>query len=100
MIARFITWLFGDLSKALIGIPSVYLDAWLYMMAAVFIFWQGYLAGEEAYKYTNPYFLFWLKGIIGGVTSGVVALKMFRSDAWSKYMQDGGGKTTNNTQQK
>ena len=87
MIARFINWFFGDVASVMVSVKPVYLDAFLYTVAAMFIFWQGFLGGEEAYKYVNPYVLFWFKGIVGGLTAGVIALKMFRSDSYAKHVE-------------
>lgn len=88
MVARFLKWFFGDVAAVAVNIKPVYLDAFLYTVAAVFIFLQGYFSGEEAYKYVNPYFLYWFKAFIGSLTAGAVALKMFRSDSFSKHERD------------
>lgn len=54
-------------------------DGILYVTLGVFVFLQGYFSSEEAYKYVNPFLLFWLKGTVGGIAAGAGALKMYRS---------------------
>jgi hypothetical protein len=57
-----------------------YTDATLYVSVAVFVFLQGVLSSEEAYKYCNPYLLFWCKAVVGSCAAGAGARKMYRSD--------------------
>ncbi len=59
-------------------------DAILYTSTALFIFTQGYFTGDDAYKYVNPYVLFWLKYIIGGLAASSAALKMYRSTSFAE----------------
>lgn len=54
-------------------------DGVLYVTLGVFVFLQGYFSSEEAYKYVNPFMLFWLKAFVGGIAAGAGALKMYRS---------------------
>lgn len=59
------------------------LDAILYTSTALFIFSQGYFTGDDAYKYVNPYVLFWLKYIIGGLAACSAGLKAYRSTSFA-----------------
>ena len=63
-------------------------DATLYVAVAVFVFLQGVLSGEEAYKYANPTLLFWLKATVGACGAGAGALKMYRSGQPDKPESD------------
>lgn len=71
MIGKLVTWLIGD-------IKDKHIDYVLVASVALFIFWQGYLTSDEAYKYVNPYLLFWTKGLVGGVAAMATGLKALR----------------------
>jgi len=38
---------------------------------------QAALGGEEAYKYVNPYILFWSKSILGPLANGMLLIKAY-----------------------
>lgn len=57
----------------------MWIDGALYACVAFFTFGQNFLTSDEAYKYLNPYFLFWLKFTFGGIGQIALALKLFRS---------------------
>lgn len=76
MIARFIKWFIGDVSSVT---PSQ-LDGFLLTTAAIFLFQQGMLSSEDAYKYLNAYCLYAAKFIVGSLAAGAMALKTFRSN--------------------
>lgn len=61
----------------------MWIDGVLYTSTALFIFSQGYFTGDDAYKYVNPYVLFWIKYIIGSFASCSAALKMYRSTSFA-----------------
>ena len=71
MIGRFVTWLVGD-------IKDKHIDYVLVASVSLFIFWQGYLTSDEAYKYCNAYLLFWIKGLVGGIAAMATGLKALR----------------------
>lgn len=74
MIARFIKWILGDLD----AVTPAQLDGFLLTMCAIFVFQQGMLSSEEAYKYHNPTVLYHLKFFVGSLAAGAMALKTFR----------------------
>ena len=67
-------------------IKPVHIDGALYVAIAVFLAVQSYFTSEEAYKYVNPYAIFWIKGICAVVGAGAGALKMFRSRTYSDHV--------------
>lgn len=69
------------------SVPTVFTDGILYGFIAMFVFMQGFLSGEESYKYVNPHFLFWLKFSIGSIAAFLGAIKMFRSNSFSEYLK-------------
>jgi hypothetical protein len=81
MIARFINYISG-------GITPAQLDGALYIMIAVCGAVQTFFSSDEAYKYINPYILFYIKCGAGIVLAAVGALKMFRSTTYSDHLKD------------
>ena len=69
-------------------IRTDHIDAVLYAGIGVFTALQLGLSDESAYKYVNPYILFWLKWIIGGISAGFLGLKTYRSTAFAKHMDE------------
>lgn len=80
MIAKFIQW-------SINGITPTQLDGTLYVLIAVFGAIQTFFSSDDAYKYVNPYILFWIKGASGFALAGVSALKMFRSTAYADQVK-------------
>lgn len=66
-MAKFFRWICNDPTS----------DGLVYMLLGGIIFAQGYLSGEEAYKYVNPYLLFWTKCLLGSVGGSLGGLKSF-----------------------
>lgn len=85
MIGKAVTWLVGDIKEK-------HIDYVLVASVSLFIFWQGYLTSDEAYKYVNPYVLFWTKGLVGGVAAMATGLKALRMNTKNE------SKTNENTQ--
>lgn len=59
------------------------IDAWLVFWCAILIFQQGFLSNDDAFKYVNVHFLFWMKFFVGSMAAGCLALKSFRSRTYS-----------------
>lgn len=81
-------------------LPSpVIIDGVLYVCIVTFAFIQSYFTSDEAYKYINPYVLFWVKFGTGllGVIAG--ALKMFRSTSYSDHLKQQGLDNNGNKEQ-
>jgi hypothetical protein len=64
-------------------IKPVHIDGVLYVAIAMFLAVQSYFTSEEAYKYVNPYIIFWIKGVCATLGAGAGALKMFRSRTYA-----------------
>jgi hypothetical protein len=64
------------------------LEAIIVTLIAIFVFLQGYLTSDEAFKYCNPTDLFWLKAIVGALAAGGIALKSFMSSTYSDWKKD------------
>ena len=79
-----ILWTYNYLSK----IPTVWLEGILYCIIAVFGFLQTQLATEEATKFISPTTLFWVKTVVGAMSAGALAVKMFRSTAFADHKRN------------
>jgi hypothetical protein len=69
-------------------VKPVHIDGVLYVCIAVFVFMQSWFSSDDAYKYVNPFVIFWIKGICGTVGAAAGALKMFRSTGYSDSLKD------------
>ncbi len=67
---------------------TVHIDGQLYFWNAVLGAVMLALSQEEAYKYVNPIVLFWAKLLIGSFTTGINALKAFRSMTFGRKVQE------------
>jgi hypothetical protein len=76
------------MSKYFSTISPVFLDGSLYFVIALVSACLAILGSEEAVKFVNPILLFWLKFTLGGINAGFLALKMFRSTAYSEHLKD------------
>lgn len=56
-----------------------FIEGWLYWYTAFGISAEAYLSTDDAYKYVNVYFLFWVKFVLTTTIAGFNALKAFRS---------------------
>lgn len=66
----------------------VVIDGALWVGIGICAAMQISFTSDEAYKYLNPTVLWWLKFNIGWINAGCAALKMFRSTAYAKHVQD------------
>ena len=64
-------------------LESKHIDGILYFCIGVFTALQSYFTSDEAYKYCNPYVLFWAKAVLLAGASGAGSLKMYRSGSWT-----------------
>lgn len=76
------------IQKYLAGVKPVFLDGLLYILIAAFGTMSTIFSGEEAYKYVNPFLLFWIKAVCGILLACVSALKMFRSRSYADHADD------------
>jgi hypothetical protein len=56
------------------------------MLIAVFGSMQTLLTSDDAYKYFNPYWLYYSKFVTAVALAAVSALKMFRSTSYSDHL--------------
>lgn len=66
-------------------IQDVHFDCALYACLAWVIFSQTFLGGDDAEKYIYDWLQFWLNYFFGSLGAIVGAVKMFRSDTFSRY---------------
>lgn len=73
--------------RSLLQIPPVVLDGALYMAIAFFGALSAGLGSDEAYKYVEPYTLYWVRFIsfVSGQT--LLALKMFRNTSYATHVE-------------
>lgn len=76
---------------------AVWIDGTLVVLIAIFIMVQTIFSSEEAYKYLNPYLLFWIKATVGVLGAGAGALKGFRSVIYSESRTEKALQDTGNT---
>lgn len=67
---------------------AVWIDGSLYVLIAGCAFLEAFFGSDMAYKYIEPYTLFWLKGSIGFIGATALALKMFRSTTFSDHKDE------------
>lgn len=65
----------------------VFIDGLLYVCILSFAFIQSYFTSDESYKYVSPYFLFWMKFVVGLLGTIAGAVKMFRSTSYSDHLK-------------
>ncbi len=87
----------ASIQKYLASLPPVFIDGTLYALIAWFTFNQSYLGGDEAAKYIEPEFKFWLNWIVGSGATVFAAIKMFRSTTFSEHKEEEKKKSTGNT---
>ncbi len=72
------------------------LDGFIYVSIAVLGFLMTQWGSDEAGKYIGAQALFWLKTATGAGSASALALKMFRSDTYSKWRDKQNGKENEN----
>lgn len=68
----------------MLGIREVHIDGAIFVCIAMMTFLGAHLGGDSAAKWIEPKALFWIQGCLGCFSNGLLALKMFRSSAYSK----------------
>lgn len=69
-------------------IKPVTLDGCLYMLIAICGSMVTMLNSDDAYKYFNPYVLYYSKFVVSVALAAVSALKMFRSTSYSEHLEN------------
>lgn len=70
----------------LFTLSPVVIDGILCVLAASLGYWESSLGKDEAFKYWNPYCLYYFKECIGAFDASVVALIFFRSKSYSDHV--------------
>ena len=66
---------------------DMWIDAVLYCCMGLFAFMSTYLSSDDAYKYVQPYVLFYAKFFVGCGAAVAGALKMFRSTSFADHQK-------------
>ena len=72
----------------LASVPAVFIDGSTYIAIAVFAAALTMYSSDDAAKYVDPETLWKVKGGLGVVSAGLLALKMFRSTAYAEHQED------------
>lgn len=72
-------------------LKPVHVDGWLYFGIGVFGAMTATFGTDAAYKYMEPYHLFWYKSVSTWCLAGCTALKTFRSTSYSDSLKDPNG---------
>jgi hypothetical protein len=70
------------------GIPSVFMDGFLYVCIAALTAITAFVTSDDAAKYIPPEVLFWGKGILSILAACVVSIKMFRSTSFAEHQAE------------
>ncbi len=70
---------------------SVHVDGFIYVTIAFFGAWSSALGTDEAAKYLPDVTLFWARSICASLAASALALKMYRSTAFSDYKKEKNG---------
>ena len=81
------------LAKYFDGMSPVFIDGMLYVLIAIFQFWQLAIGSDEAAKLINIKVLFWSKFLIGTGAAALLATKLFRSTSFSDHQRKTSGDT-------
>lgn len=69
------------------SIPPVFIDGLLYVWIAMTGFCITFFSADDATMFIRPTALFWLKGIFGCGSAGLLALKLYRSTSYAQHLQ-------------
>ena len=73
----------------------VHVDGALWVSIGLFTAMLAGLNSDDAYKYCNPYVLFWVRWFLTSVNGAAMALKMYRSTAYARSQDDEKASLTN-----
>lgn len=65
-------------------------ELWLLAIMAAVLAEQAYFSTEDAYKYVNPFWLFWIKAGLVAIGAGAAAIKGFMSTTYSDWKHRNG----------
>lgn len=66
----------------------VVIDGWLYVGVAICGALQLSFGSDDAAKFMEPENLFWLRAANGAVSAGLLALKLYRSQAYAHHQAE------------
>lgn len=75
-----VNWIF-----ALFNVKPVIIDGALCVIIAMLGFTESSMSNEEAYKYWNPFILYFSKWGVGILSAGFISLNFFRSKSYSDH---------------
>jgi hypothetical protein len=70
---------------ALFNVKPVYIDGGIAVIIGILGFCLSEMSAEEAYKYWNPYALYFTKFFLGAISAGFVTLNFFRSKSYTDH---------------
>lgn len=82
------------LSSYFSSVPPVFIDGLLYCLIALFGAMIATFGAEEAPKYVNPNWLYWIKESSKWSLALATAIKMFRDTSYSDHRAKKNGDTT------
>lgn len=77
-----------NLFLALFKVKPVVIDGALAVVIGVLGYCLSEMSTEEAYKYWNPYALYYAKFLLGSLSAGFVTLNFFRSKSYSDHRKE------------
>lgn len=75
------------LQNRVLAVKPVFLNALIITLTAGFVFSENTFGGEDAYKYVNPYAIYWLKYGFGMAATMLLALKAFMSTDFATHLK-------------
>lgn len=75
-------------SNYLASVPAVFIDGLTYVLIAILAAALTMYSTDDAAKYIEPQTLWKVKGALGIVSAGLLALKMFRSTAYADHQEN------------
>lgn len=73
------------LQNYFVSIPATFVDGFLYMCIAMFQFLQTAFASDEAGKYIDLEYLFYIKTFVGVIAAGLLSIKLYRSTGFAEH---------------
>ncbi len=67
-------------------LTPVVIDGLLYALVAMFGCLETEFSSDDAAKYIAPHTLFWIKAVVSVIAARALAVKLFRSTAYSDHV--------------
>lgn len=69
------------------SIPPIVFDGILVFLIGLLTGLSLAFTNDDAYKYVNPFILFWMKAIIGSLAMALVGVQSFRSKVFGEHQK-------------